>query len=228
MVPLLAANTDSLWRQDPWVPEKNCAGHTAATPNMPSLAPLSFLLFLLLTGCSGGEIVGLHIALQPDGSATVTARALVESPTPSPAEVLAKNVTWGKRAALVYTQGAVTKISEFTFGDESLQFVQRLDPTRLTVRIQRGDSAGWVKALVPDRQRRRDLALVYDPLGKTKELGDTLRIEFVLPTKVNASDAQPAARGVSYGKEGNRAFLSIPVETALEKGEPLTWDITWN
>lgn len=190
---------------------------------------LCTLLFALcLTSCAGNEIVGLHLVVQPDGSATVLARALVESPTPSPAEVTGKGVSWAKRAALVHSHGTLAKVGDLNFGDDALQIVQRLDPTRLTVRIQRHENAGWVKALAPDKQKRRDMARVYDPLGKVTEPGDTLRIEFVLPTKVNASDAQPSARGLSFGKEGNRAFLSIPVETALDKGETITWDVTWN
>ncbi len=191
--------------------------------------PASLLCLLpLLAGCSGSEIVGLHIAVQPDGSAAITARALVESPTPSPAEVVGKGVVWGKRAALVYSQGAVTKLADLRFGDDSLQISERIDANKVTVRLQRSPTAGWVAALVPDKGKRRELALVYDPLGKTKELGDTLRIELVLPGTVNSSSVLPTARGVAADREANRAFLTIPVETARENGEALSWDITWN
>lgn len=194
---------------------------------MTKLAPLLWLL-PVLASCSGSEIVGLHIAIQADGSAAITARALVESPTPSPAEVVGKGVVWGRRAALVYSQGTVTKLADLRFGDDSLQVVERIDANKLTVRLQRSPTAGWVTALVPDKTKRRELALVYDPLGKTKELGDTLRLEFALPGTVNGSSVLPTARGVEAGREGNRAYLTIPVETARENGEGLAWDITWN
>jgi hypothetical protein len=190
--------------------------------------PLRVLWLLpLLTACSGSEIVGLHLAVQADGSATLTARALVESGTPGPAEVIGKGVTWGKRAALVYSQGAVTKLEDLRFSDDSLRIKPRMDANKITVAIERSPTAGWVAGLVPDKAKRRELALVYDPLGKTKELGDMLRIELVLPGTVNGSSVLPTARGVEAGREGNRAFLSIPVETAREKGEALSWDITW-
>ncbi len=192
---------------------------------MRTLALLPVLLALV--ACSGSEIVGLHIALQPDGSASITARALTESPTPSPAEVTSKGALWGKRAALVHSQGTVQKLADLRFGDDSLVIKPHLDANKVTVRIERGATVGWVTALVPDKQTRRDLALVYDPLGKTKEIGDTLRIELVLPATVNGSSVLPTARGVEAGREGNRAFLSIPVETAREKGDALSWDITW-
>lgn len=191
---------------------------------------LACVLWLLpaLASCSGSEIVGLHIAVQADGGATITARALMEAPTPSQAETVAKGVAWGKRAALVYSQGAVTRLADLRFGDDSLQVLERIDANKLTVRIQRSPTAGWVAALVPDKGKRRELALVYDPLGKTKELADTLRIEFVLPGTVNGSSVLPLARGVEVGREANRAYLTIPVETARENGETLAWDITWN
>jgi hypothetical protein len=190
----------------------------------------NFLLLVLLlafAACSGSELVGLHVALQPDGSAAITARVLTESPTPSPAEVTGKGALWGKRAALVYTQGAVAKLQDLRFGDDSLLIKPFLDANKLSIRLERGATVGWVAAFVPDKVTRQSLAQVYDPLGKTKELGDAVRLEFVLPATVNSSSVLPTARGVEAGREGKRAWLSIPVDTAREKGEALAWDITW-
>ena len=53
--------------------------------------PLSFsaALALALCSCSGGELVGVHVLLQKDGSGHVTTRALV-TPTASPAEAQAQ------------------------------------------------------------------------------------------------------------------------------------------
>jgi hypothetical protein len=189
----------------------------------------ALLLLLALTACTGGEIVGIYIAVQPDGSGTITARALVESPAQSPAETAAaKGITWTKRAALVYAQGALGKLDELSFGDTSLSIESRLDARKITVRLTRSKDAAWVKALVPEKKVRRDLATVYDPLGKTKEIGDTLRLELDLPGVVNGSSVLPTARGVEAGRDGKRAWLTIPVETALESGDALSWDITWN
>jgi hypothetical protein len=195
---------------------------------MRTLALVPFLLLLLaVAGCTGNEIVGLHVAVQPDGSAAITAKALTDSTAPSPAELHAKGVVWGKRAALVHTQGVVQKLEDLRFGDDSFVIKPKLDAQKITVVLQRGEKVGWLDALVPDKQTRRDLAVVYDPLGKTKEIADVLRLEFVLPRAVVGSDVQRTARGVAPGKEGNRAYLSIPAETAREKGDPIVWDITW-
>lgn len=191
---------------------------------------LRFALWLLpcFAACSGNEIVGLHVRLHPDGAADVTARALVASPAPSPAETAAKGITWNQRAALVHSQGAAAKLADVRFGDDALQFVPRMDANKLTVRIARSATAGWVAALAPDKRTRGELAGVYDPSRKTTEVGDTLRLEFELPGAAVSSSVLPSARGVEAGRDGKRAWLSIPVETAREAGETLTWDVTWN
>jgi hypothetical protein len=194
---------------------------------MNRIAPLACLLSCL-AACSGSEIVGLHVRVHPDGGADVTARALVATPPSGPVEAAAKGVAWSQRAALVYSQGAATKLADVRLGDDSLQFVPRMDANKVTVRLQRRADAGWVAALAPDKRTREQLASVYDPSRKTTEVGDTLRIELELPGPANGSSVLPTARGVEAGRDGKRAWLSIPVETAREAGEALTWDVTWN
>ena len=104
----------------------------------------ALLLWLLplLASCSGSEIVGLHIAVQPDGSAAITARALMESATPSHAEVLGTGVMWGRRAALTYTQGTVAKLEDLGFGDKSLRITPRIDANKITVHLERSAGTG--------------------------------------------------------------------------------------
>lgn len=186
-------------------------------------------LCLLFAGCAGNEIVGIHIALQKDGPALVTTRALVDAPQPSPIEVVATGVTWGKRAALVHSRGEVMKLEDLRFGDDGLKFFPRLDgePRTLRVRVQRGTTAGWVRALTPAQGKRRELAAIYDPRGKTPEVGDVVRLEIAGLTDANSSSVLPSARGVEAGRDGRSAWLVLPVETILEGGEELVWDISW-
>ncbi len=183
----------------------------------------------LLASCSPSELVGIHVALAKDGSATVTTRALVEAPAPSPVEVLAKGANWTARAALVHSRGQTKNLAELDLADGSIKFQPRLDgePASLRVTIQRGPNAGWVKALVPSRDARRAIANVYDPSGKTREIGDVIRLEVAGPTEANGSSVLPVARGVSADRDGTRAILLIPAQTAAEAGDPLVWDITW-
>lgn len=206
--------------------------------NKPSLRAALLCLVPAFAACSGGELVGLHLTVRPDGSASLIARALVDSPSASPAELAGQGVTWQRRATLVYSQGTLAKVTELGFGDDSLRIRERIDANKLTVHIKPGPTAAWVNALVPSQEKRREFATIYDPRTpdakidptrpqRPKELGDTLRLEIVLPNKVNSSAVLPTARGVEVGREGNRAYLTIPVETAREKGDELQWDITW-
>lgn len=183
----------------------------------------------LLTSCSSSELVGIHVALAKDGSATVTTRSLVEAPQASPVEVLAKGVNWSARAALVHSRGQTRSLAELDLGDGSIKFQPRLDaePASLRVTIQRGPNAGWVKALVPARDARRAIATVYDPSGKTREIADVIRLEIAGLTEANGSSVLPVARGVSADRDGTRAILLIPAQTAVDAGDALVWDITW-
>ncbi|MCU0863549.1 MAG: hypothetical protein MUC36_07160 [Planctomycetes bacterium] len=191
--------------------------------------PIGLLLLSALCACSGSELVGIHLALQPDGSTIVTTRTLVDRAAAAPAEALGTGVTWQRGGALVYSQGTTTELAQLRFGDDSLRFQPRLDgePKTLRVIVQRGANAGWVKALTPAANIRRDLAKVYDPSGKTREIADQLRLEVQGLTEVVSSSALPAARGVTADRDGKRAFLVIPAATALENGPELVWDISW-
>lgn len=196
---------------------------------MRNLLPLVPSLCLFFAACSGNEIVGIHIALQKEGPALVTTRALVDGPQPSPIEVIATGASWSKRAALVHSRGEVAKLEDLRFADDSLKFSPRLDaePRTLRVRLQRGATAGWVRALTPVQSKRRELAAIYDPRGKTPEVGDVVRLEIAGLTDANSSSVLPSARGVEAGRDGTRAWLVLPVETILDGGEELVWDISW-
>lgn len=186
-------------------------------------------LLVLFAACSGSELVGVHVALQKDGSGLVTIRALVESTGQSPAEVRSQGVAWTTRASLVCSQGTFQQIQDLKLGDGGLRFVSQLGDDRPALRIyvQRGPAAAWVRSLVPEQQVRRVMAKVYDPTGRTTEIGDTLRLEVALPTDVVTSGVLPGGRGIEAGREGKRAFLLIPVRTALEAGDELVWDVSW-
>lgn len=186
-------------------------------------------LALLLAACSGNELVGLHVALKPGGAAEITTRALVDTPKPGPSEVIAKGVQWQRSAALVHSQGKVENLAALRFGDESLRFAPRLEgeAPSLRVHVQRGPNAGWVQCLALTKAQREPLTRVYDPTGKTKDFADTLRLEVEGSSEVVGSSVLPTARGVEAGRDGKRAWLLIPVATALDGGPELVWDISW-
>lgn len=184
---------------------------------------------LVLAGCSGNELIGFHLDLTQKGGARLTTRALVDSPKPGPAEIAAHGVKWDRTAALVHSQGTVANLANLDFGDQSLRIVPRLEGEGPTLRIhlQRGPAAGWVQCLALPLDKRTPLAKVYDPTGKTTVFADVLRLEIENFTDVVGSSVLPTARGVEAGRDGKRAWLVIPVATALEPGPELVWDVSW-
>ena len=76
-------------------------------------------------------------------------------------------------------------------------------------------------------EKRQAMAKVYDPTGRTKELGDVVRLEISVPGKVISSGVEPSGRGIEAAHESKRAYLLIPVRAALEKGNDLVWSVSW-
>ena len=128
----------------------------------------------------------------------MTTRSLVEPTTPGPAEARAQGVTWQARASLLAVQGKFAQLNDLKFGDgataSGLRFSARLgdDQPHLRVFVQRGAGAEWSKALAPDQGARRTMAGIYDPTGRTQEVGDTLRLEIVVPGEVVTFSAPTA------------------------------------
>ena len=187
------------------------------------------LLALLFTSCSGGELVGVHVTLQKDGSGLVTTRTLMEPTTTSATESRTQGVTWNGRASLFCAQGSFQQINDLKLGNGGVKFMAELGDARPNLRVflQRGPTADWVKDLVPEQAARQKMAKVYDPTGRTKEIGDTVRVEISVPGEVFASGVRPSGRGIEAAHEGKRAYLLIPVRTALEAGEQLEWSVSW-
>ena len=74
---------------------------------------------------------------------------------------------------------------------------------------------------------RQLLSKAYDPTGRTKEIGDVLRLEIAAPGNVITSGVLPTGRGVAADRDGNKATLLLPVRTARQEGEAFVWDISW-
>ena len=190
---------------------------------------LLFAAFALLPACSGGELVGVHIDLAKDGSGTVTTRALATPEQAARSEGQATGVKWTARAALVASQGTFAAITDLELGGGGLRFVPQLDGERpgLRVHLARGPNTPWIDALVPSADSRRSMAKIYDPTGRTAEIADVLRIEIVAPGRIITSGVLPTGRGVEAALENRRAYLLLPVRTAITAGDEFVWDIAW-
>lgn len=190
---------------------------------------LSVLLVSLLAACSGDELVGVHVKLDANGSGTITTRALMPVTQATAAETNAKGVAWKIRAGLISSQGTFDQIGGVTLGDGDVTFSPQLDNDRpgLRVTLKRGPECNWVKQLVPGLEQRKQFAGAYDPTGRTREIGDVLRLEVQAPNQVITSGVLPTGRGVSVDRDGKKAILLLPVRTAMEKGDVFVWDISW-
>jgi hypothetical protein len=186
------------------------------------------LCLSLAAACSDTELVGLHVRLETGGAGSFTARSVVIPNEASGAEGRTQGVQWKERAALLSSQGSFADIGQLQFGGiRFLGGTRRDEMPRLRVFVPRGPDAAWVAALVPDAEARRRAAKVYDPTGKTREIAGAIRIEVQFPETVISSGAEPRGRGVETSHERNRAWLVIPVTSALEKGDELVWDVSW-
>lgn len=185
-------------------------------------------LLSLLAACSDTELVGIHIRLDANGSGVLTARSLTEPQEPGAAEARTQGVQWKDRAALSCSQGTFAQLSELQFGGIRFMGGMRRDEMpRLRIFVPRGPDVGWARALVPDLEGRRRSAKVYDPSGKTREIASGIRIEVQFPDTVISSGVEPRGRGVEASHERNRAWLIVPVTTALDKSDELVWDVSW-
>lgn len=187
------------------------------------------IIVTLLTACSGNELVGVHIKLAKDGTGTVTTRSLVEPTAPGPAETAAAGVSWQARASVQAALGTFRQLDDVKLGGDGLRFKANLggDQPSIRVYLTRGPGAAWANALIKDQATRRQMAQVYDPSGRTREVGDVIRLELEVPGDVVASSVHPVGRGVEAERERKRAFLLLPARTVLTAGEEMVWDVTW-
>ncbi|GAB4147289.1 MAG: hypothetical protein Fur0037_15440 [Planctomycetota bacterium] len=172
--------------------------------------------------------MGIHVRLLRDGTGTLTARALSQPAEPGQAEAVVQGVAWLDRAELTFSQGSFQDVKDLSFGGiRFLGDVQNPDRPGLRILVPRGPDAAWVKALAPSEDLRRRIAKVYDPTGKSLDPAPSVRIDIVLPGNVVSAGVQPAGRGVEADHERDRAWLSIPIAKASEKGEELVFDVSW-
>jgi hypothetical protein len=191
-----------------------------------SLLPLALSL---LAGCGGGELVGIHVDLSEDGSGTVTVRSLAPTETPPAAAAGAAGVTWEVHAGLVSSRGRFEALAALEVAGDEVRFAPQLEGDRpgLRVTLRRGEGAKWLGRLTPDRATRQRLAKAHDPAGRTKEIGDVVRLEVRVPGEVISSGVLPTGRGVEADRDGRKAILLLPARAVTDDGEDFVWDITW-
>jgi hypothetical protein len=187
------------------------------------------LPLLALSACDETDAVSVRVRIHEDLSGTVTTSGLSVPSQETPIQVESQGAVWQSRVAVLCASGrfdqvASLKLSDLSFtsgeGGEGLCFVR--------VQLPRGDGAKWHRALVPltadERHEARD---ALDPSGKSKDAGESIKIEIELPKNVVGNGLIGKTRGVKSSSDGAVATLLVPVETARTAGDSIVWHLTW-
>ena len=187
-----------------------------------------FSVLLALTACGADDVIGVFIAIERDGSGTITTRSLMTTDVTGPVESHTEGVAWEDRVNLYCSSGKFDRVAEIRVdGIEVRGNPADLDAPRVRIVIPRGPNAGWVSRLAPAKGDRETAGRTFEPTKRASKVGSTVKFELLLPGDVVAAGAQPRWRRVKVDHEKRRAYLWIPVTTARTAGEPLVWDVSW-
>jgi hypothetical protein len=189
------------------------------------LFPVAVTGLLALGACNDTDVVGMHIALSASGSGSITTHSLQIPNTPGPAEQGIRRVDWQERVGLFSSRGSFKDITEVRISEIRFQ----LDGRHLTVTIPRGQGVEWYKTLAPaSEEERQRAAKTFDPTGKAKSVGTTVKIEIELPGAAVAVGFFPAnVRGVETAKDKNKVTAWLPLRALRQEGDDFRWEVTW-
>jgi hypothetical protein len=183
---------------------------------------------LALAACGETELAGLHVEVQADGAGKLAIKSLLPGSGPAPAEGAIASVEWTDRFNVFGSVGSFQDLSKVTFGGIRFATTPRDGATgSLRVVVPMGADAAWLAALAPDAEGRKRAARVQDPTGKTRELGRNVQLVVTAPGAIVASGVDPRPRGVAADKDGRRATLIVPADTARAIRGDLIWDVSW-
>lgn len=189
------------------------------------LTPVAVAGLLALGACSDSDVVGMYIALTPSGSGSITTHSLQVPDVPGPAEQGIRRVDWQERVGLYSSRGNFKDITEVRIGEIRFQ----LDGRHLTITIPRGQGVSWYKTLAPSsEEERKRAAKTFDPTGKAKSVGTTVKIEIELPGSAVAVGLMPTnVRGVETAKDKKRVTVWLPLSALRQEGDDFRWEVTW-
>ena len=197
------------------------------------LSKLSFVpalsLALLFTSCDESDTIALHLRVNADLSGSLTSTALAPGTSQSRMQEVTEGASWKSRVDLVCSAGDFTSINQLKLADIVLSGGAGTDGfSFLRVSLPRGEKVRWAEALVPlSKDERARAALALDPSGKSKDVGETIKIEITLPSDAIGNGVTGKTRGMKASAEGNVATLLVPVDIAKTAGDPIVWHLTW-
>jgi hypothetical protein len=183
---------------------------------------------MLPAGCGDSAVAAIRLDLQPDFSGSITASSLLVPEEPGPTEALCTGAQWQERATLYCAHGQFQSVSELAVAD--IRFEGGTTPagfSYLKVTLPRGEAARWLAAMAPAKAERAAVERAFDPRRELGGASEQVAVEVDVPGPIVSNGVTPHARGVATDHTSRRAQLLVPVDRALEQGEPWVWLVTW-
>ncbi len=138
-------------------------------------------------------------------------------------------VDWGDRVTVKVSAGKFTSLSSVSVAGISFnRSVDDADVWTLKVVLPLEPDRDWADTLASIPQDRREaLAEVYDPDGKLRTIGASLKIVVELPGEVGSQSTIPDKRRIAGSYKSNTATLIVPVDVIGQPYRSITWNVTW-
>jgi hypothetical protein len=171
----------------------------------------------------------VRLRVAPDFSGSLTVSSLSPKAAEAPLALSNSGVAWKSQVELRAAAGDFARIADLKLSDVELSGGEGADGLCfLRLRLPRGENVQWARQLVPlDAGQRRDASRALDPKGKADGVGDSIKFEITLPSKVLGNGLSGRSRGVKLDSDNEVATLVVPLSTATSAGEPLLWHLTW-
>ncbi|CAN5865628.1 hypothetical protein BH11PLA1_BH11PLA1_10230 [soil metagenome] len=209
----------------------------------PRFGPLAVLagLALLAAGCDEKDAAGLKVTVAKDGSGTLFATGLFIPAAPRAVEAATTGggSAWKSRAAIAVSRGSFTTIGALTIGGITFQtptgaLEPALDtggaatmPHLIKITLPRGKAAAWPALFAGANEEERAAARAVLADDAAADLGKTIKFTLAVPGRVIGSAVSARGRKLIADRSDDTATLVIPVELAVQEGEPLIWHVSW-
>lgn len=209
---------------------RSIASPRLGRPAILALAAAGLCSLAGLAGCSEADASAARIKLHGDGSgellaSSVTVRAADDGPVQ---KVASPGITWAGSGSVIVARGTFADINKVSIAGITFEAGLHGGGKMITITVPRGPEVTWPDAFtVRDPEARKRAAKAISPDSKNPTIGDNVKIVVEVPGTVVSAGAVRKARGVGSSFEETLATLTIPVDVAVTKGEPIVWHVTW-
>jgi len=186
-------------------------------------------LTLLLHSCDEDNAVSARLRLRADLSGTIVVSALAAPGAPGAVEERAVGATFEHRVTMQGASGRFPSLPGLNLAD--ITFAAGTPEGGLRwcrVEVPTGAAAEWPALFVPiSEEERLAAADAFDPSGRARDIGRTLKLEIELPGPAVGNGVTGRVRGTKNTADGSIATLIVPIVPAREATDPLVWHLTW-